>query len=585
MPFTVPVISIYGCRGVQHGLTLDWRVRHDPGISENLVMARKKPALPPDGDDPILVQARTIAEEFDAALDKTCAGLQRLLEGLPSIQAQPKSWPSSAGPGYAGQFLRAAYRALGWRKALRFLNATPPDVLEQRVWVTRYLAGADDYDGIPLFSRQELADQLRSFRELLLADRQHLLQTGLPSKEFPGSRWLSSRAAKLYVIKRTNGGGPYDEPVCVEGEVSHYTWVRVVQLPEELGISRVPGRQEEADIVVGIREAEADRLHDLREKILDLKIAVLAVAEHFLASAGKGDFWSQCLPLIRSALTADEAEFCMRIDLAYREIPEKWKNTHPILWWQGGYDGPVNPGGFSSIVELIGHVEKECTIGTMHQTREALGDLVVDEEGKRVLVRSVGGDEWVYFDFVDSGNVEIVDRAVDVFRECEGRETAFWGVFQPRVSSDLARVLDREVGVRTRVQPDIAEPLQLHIQTYAEWAKNQIMAGRGLPTLQQIGDIRDSEQAERAGPVILGNAERREVLVLGVCVFLTRRRYSVIEALVDAYPGTLKQADLIKKSHCGDAVNILKRMARESSIWKRVIKLGRGGYGLRYPER
>ena len=40
---------------------------------------------------------------------------------------------------------------LDGRTRVQFLNAAPLDVLEQRVWVTRYLSGADNYDGIPLF--------------------------------------------------------------------------------------------------------------------------------------------------------------------------------------------------------------------------------------------------------------------------------------------------------------------------------------------------------------------------------------------------------------------------------------------------
>jgi hypothetical protein len=546
-------------------------------------MARQKTALPADGDDPILAQARKIAEEFDAAFNKTSAELERLVAGLPSIQAQPENWPSSAGLGYAGQFLRAAYRALGWRKALEFLNATPLDVLEQRVWVTHYLAGADEYDGVPLFSRQELAQQLRAFRKFLLANRKHLLQTGLPSKEFPGSRWLWAHLAKLYVSKRTNCGGPYDEPVRVAGEVSYYTWVRVVQLPEEFGISRVPCHQEEADLIPGIDAVAADRLRDLRPRILDLKINVLAAAADFLVSTGTDDFWSQCLPLFRETVTDDDAGFCARMDGAYREIPEKWKGIHRILWWQAGYDGPINPGGFSSILELVGHVQKESTIGTMHETREILGDLVVNEEGKRAL--AAGHDEWAYLECLQTGNIEVVDRAIEVFRERDGRESAFWTGYQKRVSSSLTAELDREVGVRLRVRPGIAEEFRLNVQTYAELAKSRLAAGLGLPTFEQLGGAENSERTETIGPVILVSPERREVSVLGVRMFLSRSRYWVIEALVDAYSGTLKQADLIKKSHSGDAVNILKRMARESPVWKRVIKLGEGGYGLRLPDR
>lgn len=428
-------------------------------------------------------RARLIAEEFRADFPRSLDALQRLVTGLPSIQSRTETWPESAGfdyVDYADNFLRAAYRALGWQKALKLVSETPLDVLERRVLVTRYLAGCDEFDGLPLFSRQELAEQLRLLRELLRADRQHLLQTGLPSKYFHNIHWLWKTAAKLYVTKWFEADAPHQRPL--GDELSHYAWVRIFQSPKDFSVTVVPCREEDADLLPGIDAGDATRLRSLREAILDLKIEVLGAAESFLASSCTGDFLSQCLPLFRKALTVDAAQFCMRMDRAYKEIPNTLRSTIRVAWLDTlPCDWMRNPGGFSSIVQLIGHVEKEKTIGTMHSTRETLGELVGVSGGRRALSAK---NEWAYFDFVQRGAVEIVNRAIEIFREGENRDGAFWAEFHGRVSSSITAELDQEIGVRLRVKPGIADEFQLNVQTYAEWLKSLLAMGASLPTLQ-----------------------------------------------------------------------------------------------------
>jgi hypothetical protein len=359
---------------------------------------------------------------------------------------------------------------------------------------SRYLAGAGAFDGIPLFTREELREELRSFREFLLADRQHLLQTGLPSKKFSGSRWLCARAAKLYVTHCTEQGLPYDKPLPFAGQLLFYKWVRIVTDQEKLVVTYVPCRQENADLFPGIRGADADRLRDIREKILDLKLAVLAAAEEFLGSTGTDDFLGQCVPFFRAAVTAGVAEFCMDMDCTYKEISETLKSTNRDLWILG-HDWPSSPGGFTSIFELIGHVEKESKIGTMHRTREALGDLAA-VGSRRAL--SAEDPEWSYVEFIDHPDIERLHRAIDIFRDCDAREAAFWGGFQERVSAMIAGELEREVTVHLRARPHVAEPLRLNVQTYGDWAKSHFGASGSLPVLglAEPGVMRSSGEGE-----------------------------------------------------------------------------------------
>jgi|GEM_PF-3467393 len=66
---------------------------------------------------------------------------------------------------------------------------------------------------------------------------------------------------------------------------------------------------------------------------------------------------------------------------------------------------------------------------------------------------------------------------------------------------------------------------------------------------------------------------------------LTKARYNVVQALLDAGPQGLSKDQLVKKSGHGSAVNILKQLAGLNSAWKQVIRLPQTagmGYALRF---
>lgn len=65
---------------------------------------------------------------------------------------------------------------------------------------------------------------------------------------------------------------------------------------------------------------------------------------------------------------------------------------------------------------------------------------------------------------------------------------------------------------------------------------------------------------------------------------LTPAQYLVLGALENAWPNALKHSDMI--NICGDAVNVLRRLAKSDPNWAAVIKLPgqtRTGYRLRWP--
>ena len=411
-------------------------------------------------DDEVDARAQAIADEFGATVEQASRALRHLVEALPSLSRERHGSPGSSCVDYADQFLRGACSELPWERSFALITQTPTDLLESRVLATEYLSGA--HKELPLYNREDLADQLQEFREFLIGDRSHLLATGLPSRDFPGCRWLWSKLAKLYPTKRAENGLPFVEPIECGGVPSHYRWVRAVpENPERpvIGIAFAPCQQHEADFIANLTPADAGYLVDLRERILDVKVAVLAEAAQFLRSPDQDDLWGRCVSHFKNApITADDAKFLISMDRIYVEPPREWKTVHPRIAQLLGYDGPCEPGGVTALFELIGHVQKEQTIGTMHKTREALGDLVIVEEGRPRLGDAVG--PWSYFRIIGERDQTLIDRAIDIFRECDDREHYFWQQFQGRIVAAIENEL------ACRIPGSFAHRLQLTMQTF-----------------------------------------------------------------------------------------------------------------------
>lgn len=303
----------------------------------------------------------------------------------------------------------------------------------------------------------------------------------MPTKEFDRSRWLEAQLAKVYPVQRTEYCEPFEKPILYHGNDAWYYWVKVVPDPQGFGVNKIRVSPDAADILEGFIPADTLRLERLREKVFDLKLTVLQEAERALRSPDKTDVWSACLPHFVAALSADEVEFLSRMDSSYRN-PPAGLNLSRGLAAALGRRSPIEPGGFSNLIELVGHVQKECTIGMMHKTREALGKLVTYERGNPVLCSS---SRWPDFDFVDEGySREVFENAVQTFLEREAKEIVFWPQFHDRVTAAVGEEFNREIVIAIRIKPSVAEQVRRNLASYAEFVKSHLEVSGELPALQ-----------------------------------------------------------------------------------------------------
>lgn len=142
---------------------------------------------------------------------------------------------------------------------------------------------------------------------------------------------------------------------------------------------------------------------------------------HSLRENDPGALWWNSKAILAESLSADEANFLLDIDSSRKGFE---------------YIQPRSPlsasGALSALLGLVGHCEKELTIGTMVRTREALGQLIRKDGSGRIFLIFVS-----YYEVVDKPEQRTVEIACDMLAELEEQEKQFWGEHEERVNRTL----------------------------------------------------------------------------------------------------------------------------------------------------
>ena len=117
------------------------RFRTEVDYDSEITMARREPAPTTGGD--ISTCARRIVDEFHSEYEPTFEVLQHLADDLPSLQSTSDPLSDSDKLEYAARILRAAFRHMPWQDAVEYLESTPASLVEDRIWISYYLADTD----------------------------------------------------------------------------------------------------------------------------------------------------------------------------------------------------------------------------------------------------------------------------------------------------------------------------------------------------------------------------------------------------------------------------------------------------------
>jgi hypothetical protein len=362
--------------------------------------------------------------------------------------------------------------------------------LDSRVALVDYLSD----DQTALYSLDELEQLLVACVSQLERNRPHLVQTGYPASSISTSSWLHTQLALLYPVKlpleiSSTGGdseealysyvwprtpapswgiefhvGPVQFTFCGRGVWRRDWYGPGGQVRNDDGEPVTACLYKDAALIDGLSAADAARLEAGRERLLDLKIRVLAHLAGALRARAAERVWPGALGILVEAITADDAEFYLCLDqfFAGSDFRSGRIADEPSV---------LPCGGLASLLELVGHCEQELTIGTIARTAGRLQALRLDHP-----VES-------YFQVVGQPCRADFDALLDGLLRLDARASDFWQEYRARVNHALAEEFYEEVVVRTRVRRKFAALFEPQIRSFADFQRAHLEATGAFPLL------------------------------------------------------------------------------------------------------
>jgi hypothetical protein len=217
-----------------------------------------------------------------------------------------------------------------------------------------------------------------------------------------------------------------------------------------------------------LNEETASRIEAGRSRFLDLEIDVLRVLAKELRRTGNvGNLWSRCLSLLTEAFPADDVAFYLEID--------QWAYGYDIASGESQGDGALHPfpGGLSQLLVIIGHCEKELSIGPMHHTKRLMPHPVLNEDGFRTYFQAIG-QPWQ----------ASLDYALDQLLALSSREAAFWNEYQQRVNEAIPGEFKARSNNVFEVPHKYLAPFERQMQKIGVLVRASLELNGVLPELQ-----------------------------------------------------------------------------------------------------
>jgi hypothetical protein len=435
-------------------------------------MARQ-PSLDRETQTPDLLviqrHARRLAqgnEDLDVKLAQ--AGLEKLVATFNLDNASDPEWLAFALNQFPFSLLEIALESLPTADAVALVVQTDVEVLARRILATEYLVS----DDTPLYTLSELHDHLKDFINYLECDREHFIRTGLPRKCFRPCPWLYQHLARLYDVRCTGSPYPNDEIFHnYPDNAEAYQWGRYVPVtttpddyPEDLPLPVLwqPCEYEQADFLPRLKREDALRLEGARATLFDLKLEVLRLLKSAARRKDATRLWENCLGLLTDRLLAEEADFFLGMDHYYLGTDVRHGSA-------ANASAKMIPGGLTNLLELIGHVEKEITIGTLDKTRPRLFSVSLPGSEDSSPFNSADPRQAYFRRGVEHG-FEVLDATLDLFLFLADKEETFWNEYRCRVTNAVENEFSEEVDIRCKVKRKLRHIFEPNLRTFAPWA-------------------------------------------------------------------------------------------------------------------
>jgi DNA-binding CsgD family transcriptional regulator len=466
----------------------------------------------------IEIEARACAKRYKLDADRVL----RVFHRLDEVKWWAPDFPRQTA-------LDEAIAYLGPRKALEVFESCDLGTLAQRVWIVSYLNNWFT----PFYMLDELASLVSDCVGCLEDNRQSLLKTGFPYRSFGRSFWFDRTLNRLLPVKMP-AFDPLADYVLHSGFadptqwhspkglqkgfteiqqdkngnlVYDYRWLRtprrnprILKKFEDgtflvsIGLSetRQPSpalcSYDDAAFLPGLDQREAQRLEELRPKLLDVKTAVLKVLREFIQRNTPWRMWEESLCILTATLTGAEATFLLGADVFYTRLDMGTTYSRT----RQGSEIVCRNAGLSDLIDVIGHCEKECRFGSLQRTKRAFLDM------PQLLYET-----WVscYYQALGESWQDRIDKALDKFLLWEEEEKGFYQEYGDRVNSALDQWSSERVAVNISVWIDakhrhLYEP---NIQSYASFQKTQIETTGTLAPLKVTAATQEQKPGQKRG--------------------------------------------------------------------------------------
>lgn len=424
------------------------------------------------------------AEEHSVAPERIAAVLERIkcfAEAPEALQSGPK--PRSRKP-HATHLLghiQKAAEQLGIDDALSLFEREDPKELWERVHLTQEIAEM----GAPLFTIDELSKVTRDLVIHLEENRPSLLKTGFPKTVFRRSLWHDIRLTnhfftKLPISVRSASDGldlcwprhPVNQRIKAHRPEPHAAfkiplggyWTDDSRAEAEGYVVDERGLYEKAPGIDGVKDADAERLESMRERLLDLKINFLRVLERTIADRDRDCIWEKATRIFSDDLDSDEAEFLLGMDVFYLSFDIR-SGT-----WKRPLHASMPLGGLTEMLMVLGHYERELKLGALDLVKRWIDESSYSVRGK------------TYYEVIREGRRGEWDGVLGLYRQARVLEAEFWSSFRERLNHWLQGDFEITIRVEEKVPRDRGE-------VFVAWA--QAFVGMGAAHLKQFDAVPD----------------------------------------------------------------------------------------------
>jgi len=412
-----------------------------------------------------------------------------------------------------------------------------------------YQFNEEEFEYTPFFNLSELAQIIKSLKSNWEQNREYIIKTGYPKREKQTFKWLNL-IKYLYPVKYQGR-----QETSYENGIAEYT--------NEFEYFREYDEKiityEEAKFYEWIPFSDAIRIEKNRGLLCDLYINIFEELYKAANENNSKKLWEMCINHIRNILSPEDLTFYFNHDLSNclwadeLEPNEEFKllkgliiqeppaiSDKPLITEGSLVDKPeIIEGSLIALFEVIGHFEKEITIGTFNQMRTAFNEIYYIDKN---YIPELAIDR-IYQ--LSDESIDIINAGVKLYYSLISQEKQFGEQFLNRFKEEFKTELDN-------IETEVVTTRQIK-KKYSDNQK-KTMEGRAdyLIQLEKTGIPTHTDQNSN---MFIHSDDFRSLNFKGEEFTLTPRQAEVIQILHEAYksgiPGVAKSSIYEKMNYLG----------------------------------